>query len=626
MPEVRPERILSFSSEDKAYPANNLLKVSAFSKWKCQQAGAKHASVTFKFACPIQFTRLDIGNEASAFISVEVSRADSSEFELLLPSSSLMSPADAKKGVSLNRVRIFSSSELTPSISCQKWDILRVNCTQPFNTEFQYGLAFIRFYRTPDVVDVIPTAATEEGGNSSKECDELLKPGGLFRLAKRSGESEEKSAITNVSSIKAAAFATVTQKLLQANRSAMDSQGTTALATSAASVTSTPSTSAAQEVSSAAGDTSTVAEGGARAGVKGKGRCILDGVVVAFSGYKNPFRSELREVCLRLGAKYRQDWTDDCTHLICAFPNTPKWNAVKGRGIITSHKWIQACNTAQRRVSWRPYRVGRAPSPVGHVSDGNDDDVDSDWEPPLYMFFSSIPTKFCYICLFPVSYIFFFTFYRSSPVDSSNNIGVRSMVEDANSDEWRPDGSDQDDEESDESSVSDVSEESHPEGEENENEDDSDRGGKSKPPRQKRRRIKVLTPSTSKAPRKNVEDEDTDEEIQRNLGNNATSARKSGSLPPLPDYFSGRKFFIFSRDLDVKEGETVYRLIIAFGGIIEPHMSTDVEFVVSRAAWCDEFDEALEVSSSLTFVKPEWIYACDRAGKMVPFQRYQIVG
>ncbi|CDS42490.2 DNA repair protein XRCC1 [Echinococcus multilocularis] len=573
MPEVRPEAILSFSSEDKAYPASNLLKVNAFSKWKCQQAGAKHASVTFKFACPIQFTRLDIGNEASAFISVEVSRADSSAFELLLPSSSFMSPADAKKGVSLNRVRIFSGSELTPSISCQKWDIVRVNCTQPFNTEFQYGLAFIRFYRTPDLVDVTPTAATEEGANSSKDCDELLKPGGLFRLAKRSAESEEKSAITNVSSIKAAAFATVTQKLLQANRSVMDPQGTTALATSAASVTSTPSTSTAQEVSSAAGDTSTMAEGGARAVVKGKGRCILDGVVVAFSGYKNPFRSELREMCLRLGAKYRQDWTDDCTHLICAFPNTPKWNAVKGRGIITSHKWIQACNTAQRRVSWRPYRVGRAPSPVGHVSDGNDDDVDSDWD-----------------------------------------------------DEWRPDGSDQDDEERDESSGSDVFEESRSEGEENENEDDSDRGGKSKPPRQKRRRIKVLTQSTSKAPRKNVEDEDTDEEIQRNLGNNATSARKSGSLPPLPDYFSGRKFFIFSRDLDVNEGKTVYRLIIAFGGIIEPHMSTDVEFVVSRAAWCDEFDEALEVSSSLTFVKPEWIYACDRAGKMVPFQRYQIVG
>ncbi|KAM3175134.1 hypothetical protein ACTXT7_009113 [Hymenolepis weldensis] len=34
---------------------------------------------------------------------------------------------------------------------------------------------------------------------------------------------------------------------------------------------------------------------------------------------------------------------------------------------------------------------------------------------------------------------------------------------------------------------------------------------------------------------------------------------------------------------------------------------------------------ALEVCSSLIFVKPEWIYACDKAGKFVPYQRYQIV-
>lgn len=47
-----------------------------------------------------------------------------------------------------------------------------------------------------------------------------------------------------------------------------------------------------------------------------KRKRILDGVVVAFSGYKNPFRSELRDLCLKLGAKYRQDWTDDCTHLM----------------------------------------------------------------------------------------------------------------------------------------------------------------------------------------------------------------------------------------------------------------------------------------------------------------------
>ncbi|VDK40949.1 unnamed protein product [Taenia asiatica] len=607
MPEVKPEKILSFSSEDKAYPANNLLKVSAFSKWKCQQAGAKHASVTFKFAYPVQFSRLDIGNEASAFISVEVSRVDSSEFELLLPASSFVSPADAKKGVSLNRVRIFSSSELTPSVSSQKWDIVRVNCTQPFNTEVQYGLAFIRFYRTPDLDDVT-SIAPAEGRNSSQESEELLKPGGLFRLAKRSGELQEKSAITSAADVKAATPSTVTQKLLQENRSAMDSQGASVMAATAAPVASTPSTSAALQASSAAGDMSSVAEGGERVGASGKGQRILDGVVVAFSGYKNPFRSELREMCMRLGAKYRQDWTDDCTHLICAFPNTPKWNAVKGKGIITSHKWIQACNTAQRRVSWRPYRVGRAPSPVGHVSDGNSD-VDSDWERKFGNFVND-------------SYFKGFLNIESLPAF----VDVGSMVEDAKSDEWRPDSSDQDGDESDESSGSDVSEVFQSEGEESENGDDSDGGEESKAPRQKKRKVEGLTSSTSKAPRKSVEDEDTDEEVQRNLGNNPASTQNARPLPPLLDCFSGRKFYIFSKDFDVKEEEIVCRLIIAFKGTVEPHMSTDVEFVVSRSAWCNDFDEALEVSSSLIFVKPEWIYACDRAGKMVPFQRYQIVG
>lgn len=115
-----------------------------------------------------------------------------------------MSPADAKKGVSLNRVRIFSGSELTPSISSQKWDIVRVNCTQPFNTESQYGLAFIRFYRTPDVDGATSTVVAEEGRNSSKESEELLKPGGLFRLSKRSGKLQENSAITNVADVEAA--------------------------------------------------------------------------------------------------------------------------------------------------------------------------------------------------------------------------------------------------------------------------------------------------------------------------------------------------------------------------------------------------------------------------------------
>lgn len=43
---------------------------------------------------------------------------------------------------------------------------------------------------------------------------------------------------------------------------------------------------------------------------------ILKGVVVVLSGFQNPFRSELRDKALELGAKYRPDWTPDSTHLM----------------------------------------------------------------------------------------------------------------------------------------------------------------------------------------------------------------------------------------------------------------------------------------------------------------------
>jgi DNA-repair protein XRCC1 len=43
---------------------------------------------------------------------------------------------------------------------------------------------------------------------------------------------------------------------------------------------------------------------------------IFKGVVFALSGFQNPLRSELRDKGMKLGAKYRPDWTDDCTHLM----------------------------------------------------------------------------------------------------------------------------------------------------------------------------------------------------------------------------------------------------------------------------------------------------------------------
>lgn len=61
-------------------------------------------------------------------------------------------------------------------------------------------------------------------------------------------------------------------------------------------------------------------------------------MVFCLSGYENPLRGAIREKALDMGADYRTDWTSDCTHLICAFPNTPKWRSVGKKGIVL--KWF----------------------------------------------------------------------------------------------------------------------------------------------------------------------------------------------------------------------------------------------------------------------------------------------
>ena len=55
---------------------------------------------------------------------------------------------------------------------------------------------------------------------------------------------------------------------------------------------------------------------------------LLDGVVFTLSGYQNPLRGQLRQKATDMGAKYRGDWDGSCTHLVCAFTNTPKFNQV----------------------------------------------------------------------------------------------------------------------------------------------------------------------------------------------------------------------------------------------------------------------------------------------------------
>lgn len=84
---------------------------------------------------------------------------------------------------------------------------------------------------------------------------------------------------------------------------------------------------------------------------------LFEKVVFVLSGFENPLRSNLRTKALEMGATYQPNWNDRCTHLICAFANTPKYNQVKGKGKIVKKSWIEDCHSQQKYIPWRRYSL-----------------------------------------------------------------------------------------------------------------------------------------------------------------------------------------------------------------------------------------------------------------------------
>uniref|UniRef100_A0AAG5D003 BRCT domain-containing protein n=1 Tax=Anopheles atroparvus TaxID=41427 RepID=A0AAG5D003_ANOAO len=149
MPSVNLKSIDSFSSEDPNHPASNLLKPGN-KKWKCCEAGEKVAYVVIRLDEPIQISGIDIGNEHSAFIEVLVGRSGPSNptFTELLLSTKFMNPVESRNSTSPNRVQFFNKSVLIPSTSEEKWDLVKIVCSQPFNARVKYGLTFVALHTT----------------------------------------------------------------------------------------------------------------------------------------------------------------------------------------------------------------------------------------------------------------------------------------------------------------------------------------------------------------------------------------------------------------------------------------------------------------------------------------------
>ncbi|XP_013411323.1 uncharacterized protein LOC106174338 [Lingula anatina] len=164
MAPVRMKYVVSFSSQDEKHPVENLLCGEVQNKkWLCSQSDRKgHIEATIQLEQLTQITHIDIGSYGCFTVSVQVGLStwpQDRPYQTLIPAFIFMSLADSKLGKNKVKAQMFNKDEhFDKDVSCQKWDRVKILCSQPFKKESQFGLMFLRIL-----------AASSEQTNENKE-------------------------------------------------------------------------------------------------------------------------------------------------------------------------------------------------------------------------------------------------------------------------------------------------------------------------------------------------------------------------------------------------------------------------------------------------------------------------
>ncbi|XP_076869299.1 LOW QUALITY PROTEIN: DNA repair protein XRCC1 [Brachyhypopomus gauderio] len=616
MPEIKIKQVVSCSTEDTTHKADNLLSSDTYRKWKAARPGEKQTSVILQFDKEEQVHSIDIGNEGSAFIEVLVGHSTSikdQDFEVLLVTSSFMSPSESRAGTNTNRVRFFGPQQLVKATAQEKWDRVKIVCSQPYSKTIAYGVAFIKFHSPPDKNDApasTPPKLTKLGQfrvkDDSPSSGPSLQPGSLFfnrDTAVKDGAGLKVSPQNTKLSYAAAALKSESstpnpkasspqapgKRKFEFSKERQEAPGpppkkpsavtspqaspAPVKAKTSAALTPSPNTARGKAAASAQRNHEKVSKPKARSKTEETVpfNKIMEGVVFVLSGFQNPFRGELRDKALAMGGRYRPDWTPDSTHLICAFANTPKYSQVKAcGGMIVRKEWVLDCHKRKQKISYRRYLMDGAES----SSEDSDQEKSSDMR-------QNTPKK----------------------LPERDTAKAQDLFEGSTDDEGE-DGTVpvQDD---DEDSGMDTEDElrrvevQRKEREERSGGDDSRRS--------------TVRPDWEDDPYGGSTDENTDAEEEEDK-----------PIPELPDFLTGKRFYLYGKFAE-NQRRLLQRYIVAFNGVLEDYMSEKVQFVITSQGWDDAFEDALLENESLSFVKPSWIFAINDRQKVLPYQPYTVV-
>ena len=600
-------KVVGFSSEDSQFPASNLL---VRGKWRCKEEGEKHAWVCLQLEELSVITNIDIGNFGAAFVTVQVGRrgGDPEQMKELLVASSFMSPTEARVGDNAARVRMFGPDSLAAGVAAEKWDLVKIVATQPFTKHSKYGVSFVAL-SGPDK----PKPVSKLGAFKLKDdSDSDIAVGSYFARKKdnldtsASKSSELKETKTGPTTIAAAIRAESSLAEMTIARAKKEDKKRKIELTPAAreeakkrrvdrefpsrlslpgefdehtpskpkpqlkdttpkvsklivdKISSTPSRDGKPKDSKNTIENKKASKKAEKSNKIGKFNEFLKGVHFAISGFQNPLRGEIRQKALDMGAKYHGDWNSSCTHLVCAFTNTPKFNQVKGKGKIVKKEWIEECHSQRKRLPWRRFCLDKADK-------NQDESEDEVWE-------DKQNNNVDYDC------------DTDEEIERIKEEEKREskMKDDLKIPEISAGGST--------SKVEAYDCDTDDEIEECRNE---------------------MNGKENTTDPYDVETDIDEEECDRLLPN--TSKMK---MEKLPTFMSGLTFLLHNQ-LSSKEKSLLERYIIACGGEVENYMSSNVDFVIANSRDERMFSQASNVKSDVKFVLPAWIFSCQDESKLV---------
>jgi len=569
MPLIPCQRVVSCSSEDRSYRAENLLKPENYKKWISGKDANGQIECIIEFEKPTLISSIDVGNDGSAFIELFVSRSntdDPKQWTVFLPSTLLMTPSESRSNLNRNQVKLLKSTDFIPTCLKEKWTRVKIICEQKFNQMHQFGLCFIKFYSPQNSDDETTTSdqSTNTKNVQQRRIDDdddetgkaQSKIGSFF--AKKQAEKSIHASVESTPSDQIRALSNVAEQLLS-NKSMDDLEIQQLLKKNLKNSSHEASKRRLSEEPKPM-ETPTNSK---RTKVTDKSR-LMKNVVFVLSGFKNPLRSELRQKATTMGATYSDDWDEKCTHLICAFPDTPKFTQVQktGYGSIVNSNWILDCYQQNQLLSEKNYELTskktatpqRRSIKTMQISDEDEEQENKKRQ----------KTKK------PVT-----TFDDDDDDDdemeqSTTSRSTRSSTRKSQTKKPIATFDDDDDEVEDDEGVD-----------------------------------------------TNIYDAETDDDDDQESENKKKPSK-------LSDFFQDKHFYIYPNEFDKNTFHDIRRIIYAYNGTLEKQVNADVNYIITNQSWTNDFDDAIKINPTVKFLTLEWLQDCHDENKLVPIKPYLI--